>query len=71
MYRGRGEKCGYNKNYAALGFDHLDSYAKSFQLDLRSQPNRRCSVIVEEAKKCALLCSNCHAELCTPDGLME
>jgi predicted HNH restriction endonuclease len=49
----------------------MDSGAKSFQLDLRSLSNRRWSVITEEAKKCILLCSNCHAELHNPGCLME
>ena len=71
MYHGSCESCGYNKNYAALQFHHVDSGAKSFQLDLRSLSNRRWSVISEEVKKCILLCSNCHAELHNPDCLVE
>ena len=70
MYRGCCKKCGYNKNYAALEFHQVDSGTKSFQLDLRSLSNRKWSAVVEEARKCILLCSNCHAELHNPSGLM-
>ena len=71
MYRGCCKNCGYCKNFAALEFHHVNSDSKSFQLDLRSLSNRKWSVIVEEAEKCILLCSNCHAELHNPDCLME
>ena len=56
------ERCGYNKNYSALEFHHLNPKSKKFQLDLRCLSNRRWEVVLEEAKKCILLCSNCHAE---------
>ncbi len=71
MNRGSCEKCGYDRNYAALEFHHVDSDKKFFQLDLRSLSNRKWSVIVKEAEKCILLCSNCHAELHNPACTME
>ena len=71
MYKGCCGKCGYDRKYAALEFHHADSATKSFQLDLRSLSNRKWIVIVEEAKKCILLYSNCHAELHNPTCLME
>ena len=61
------EVCGYNKNYAALEFHHKVPADKSFQLDLRSLSNRSWEAILEEVKKCQLLCSNCHAEHHNPD----
>jgi predicted HNH restriction endonuclease len=61
------EVCGYSRNYAALEFHHTDPASKDFQLDLRSLSNRRWDAILEERKKCLLLCSNCHAELHNPD----
>lgn len=64
------EKCGYDINYAALEFHHKKASEKRFQLDLRSLSNRRWEVISEEAGKCILLCSNCHAELHHPDCLL-
>ena len=71
MNQGACENCGYDRNYAALEFHHLDSDTKSFQLDLRSLSNRKWSVIEKEAKKCILLCSNCHAELHNPGCVIE
>jgi len=61
------ESCGYKTNFSALEFHHVDPKTKSFQLDLRSLSNRRWGAVIEEAKKCRLLCSNCHAELHNPD----
>lgn len=55
-------ECGYCKNYAALSFHHLDPSQKLFQLDFRSCSNHSWESLVEEAKKCQLLCLNCHAE---------
>lgn len=59
--------CKYDKNYAALGFHHIISNNKNFQLDLRSLSNRKWEVILKEAEKCILICSNCHAEVHNPD----
>jgi hypothetical protein len=33
---GRCERCGYERNHAALAFHHLDPTTKSFPVDLRS-----------------------------------
>jgi len=62
--------CGYNKNYAALEFHHNEPLAKEFALDLRSLSNRKWDAIVKESKKCALLCSNCHAEIHNPNCIL-
>lgn len=67
MYGGCCKECGYNRNYAALEFHHTNPELKSFQLDLRSLSNRRWFLVVEEAKKCILICSNCHSELHNPE----
>lgn len=56
------EYCGYNKNYAALEFHHPNPDEKDFQLDIRTLSNRKWGAVMIEAKKCLLLCSNCHAE---------
>jgi hypothetical protein len=40
----------------------LDPSSKRFQLDVRSLANLDWRLISEEAAKCTLLCSNCHAE---------
>lgn len=61
------EKCGYNKNLAALEFHHIKN--KSFQLDMRTLSNNSINVLYEESKKCMLLCANCHRELHNPEML--
>lgn len=58
--------CGYNKNFSALTFHHRDSSTKNFPLDVRNICNRRIESVRDEAKKCDLLCSNCHQELHHP-----
>ena len=54
--------CGYDKTLSALCFHHIDPSTKKFDIsgvsltwDLKR--------IVDEVKKCALLCSNCHFEV--------
>ena len=65
---GKCTKCGYGNNHAALEFHHIEPNRKSFSLDLRSLSNRKWEVVLEEAEKCILLCSNCHAEEHNPDS---
>jgi len=65
------ERCGYDKNFAAMEFHHDDPTKKLFSLDLRSLSNRRWEVILEEVKKCRLLCSNCHAEEHNPECMLK
>lgn len=58
-------KCGYSKNLAALCFHHRDPKIKEFGwVELRL---KKWESIVEELKKCDLLCSNCHNEIHSPD----
>ena len=64
------ERCGYKKNYSALEFHHVKPVSKRFQLDLRSLSNRKWDAVLEEAEKCILLCSNCHAEEHNPDCVL-
>lgn len=54
--------CGYDRCLAALEFHHLDPATKSFALSLRGV-TRSLAKLRQEAKKCVLLCSNCHAEV--------
>lgn len=63
---GKCEKCGYNKNLAALNFHHNDPNFKELKLDIRSMSNNSLEILMEEIKKCKLLCSNCHHELHHP-----
>lgn len=60
---GKCQCCGYDKNLAALTFHHTDPENKSFNLDMRKMTNTKMSSLEEEAKKCQLLCQNCHVEL--------
>ena len=53
-------RCGYDKCRAALHFHHLDPATKAFQV---GNGNRSLARQREEAKKCQLLCANCHAEM--------
>jgi transposase len=54
--------CGYSKCVRALEFHHLDPTTKQFELGYRGC-TRSLASLRAEASKCALLCSNCHAEV--------
>lgn len=64
---GKCQRCGYNRNLAALQFHHKDPTKKIFKLDARSLSGTVIESIYEEFKKCELLCANCHAETHYPD----
>ena len=64
---GKCEKCGYDKNLAALEFHHIDPSIKNFQIDLRVFSNLSNKALEEEISKCILLCANCHREIHNPD----
>jgi hypothetical protein len=59
---GRCMLCGYDRYVGALGFHHLEPVTKRFSLSAlgvaRSLDRARA-----EARKCVLLCANCHAEV--------
>ena len=61
-FGGKCQICGYNKCDAALQFHHRDPNQKSFGISAGGV-TRTWEVLLEEAKKCDLLCSNCHAEV--------
>lgn len=52
--------CSYSKCAKALEFHHLNGEDKLFSLSSRI---RSVAVIIAEAKKCVLLCANCHREV--------
>lgn len=64
-------KCGYNKNMAALEFHHRDERDKSFSLDLRAFSNNSLVKLQSEVNKCDLLCANCHREHHNPETTFE
>jgi transposase len=54
--------CGYNRYIGALHFHHRDSRAKAFGLADRGL-TRSLDEVRAEARKCILLCANCHSEV--------
>jgi len=52
------QRCGYDKYAGALDFHHRDPLTKKFLVG-----NRALSSAVEEARKCDLICANCHREI--------
>ncbi len=54
--------CGYDKNLAALEFNHIDPATKSFGIDMRKLSNANEVILLEEIRKCNVLCANCHRE---------
>ena len=72
---GRGEKeilvdeaggrcclCGYDRCLAALEFHHLDPLEKRLEINAKGT-SLALDTLRAEARKCVLLCSNCHAEV--------
>jgi len=58
---GKCTKCGYNKSIAALDFHHNGpEKEKEISVLLKWVSKQK---ILKEAKKCILLCANCHREL--------
>tara|TARA_Y100000310_G_scaffold344334_1_gene456507 strand:- start:527 stop:934 length:408 start_codon:yes stop_codon:yes gene_type:complete len=54
--------CGYDKYTQVLDFHHLEPDKKEFELGVRDCC-RSIKKIRDEAKKCVLLCANCHREV--------
>ena len=48
------------KHPACLEFHHRDQKAKQFTISIAAQRNWNLERIIEEIKKCDVLCSNCH-----------
>ncbi len=59
---GRCMICGYHRFAGALEFHHLDPMAKRMPLSARGIAYAL-RTLRAEAKKCVLLCANCHAEI--------
>jgi transposase-like protein len=54
--------CGYDRYAGALQFHHLEPGQKAFAIADRGVA-RSLERALEEARKCVLLCANCHAEI--------
>jgi len=62
LFGGQCKLCGYSKYAGALDFHHKNAAEKEFALSVRGLAYSWDSVL-KEAKKCVLLCKNCHAEV--------
>ncbi|MDB5260227.1 MAG: hypothetical protein JWN37_458 [Candidatus Nomurabacteria bacterium] len=62
LFGGKCIVCGYDKYAGALDFHHTDPKNKSFALSVKGLSYSWESILVE-AKKCILVCKNCHAEI--------
>jgi transposase len=61
--------CGYAGSVAALQFHHVDPADKAFAIAGRGV-TRSLSAALAEARKCVLLCANCHAEVEAGDATL-
>jgi predicted HNH restriction endonuclease len=60
IFGGKCSKCGYDKCIDALDFHHEGNKEKSISKLINNNSREK---ILKEAKKCILLCANCHREL--------
>lgn len=58
---GKCVKCGYDRCVAALEFHHTEPEHKDFGIG--KYGTRSLKRLIEETKKCILVCSNCHKEI--------
>ena len=58
LFGGRCTRCSIT-DHRVLDFDHIDPMTKRFSLCVGSM-RKPWETLIEEAKKCQLLCSNCH-----------
>jgi hypothetical protein len=62
QHGGKCKICQYDKCLDALCFHHLDGFEKRGNVSMIIS-DRGFKAAQEEAKKCILICANCHAEL--------
>ena len=53
--------CGYDRCLVNLHFHHVDPAAKQFKVSVSS--GRSLRAYAAEARKCVLVCANCHGEI--------
>jgi hypothetical protein len=58
---GRCTVCGYDRCIVNLGFHHVDPSKKSFAMSAKT--GKSLAAFRKEAKKCVLVCANCHGEI--------
>jgi hypothetical protein len=61
-FGGRCVLCGYDRHPGALHFHHLDPTEKAFGIG-GTGATPSLEKLRQEARKCVLLCANCHAEV--------
>jgi transcription elongation factor Elf1 len=59
---GKCEICGYDKAIQAMDFHHIDPTTKSFAISAVTA-TKSYDTLLNELKKCMLLCANCHREV--------
>ena len=59
---GKCNLCGYDRLQTALEFHHLDPSEKDFSVTGATN-TKRLSLMIEEVRKCILVCANCHREI--------
>jgi 5-methylcytosine-specific restriction endonuclease McrA len=62
MFGGKCAVCGYKKYVGALDFHHINPTSKSFSLSVKGLCYAWNSIL-KEARKCIILCKNCHTEV--------
>lgn len=62
IFGGKCKICGYDKCLTALDFHHLDPKTKDGGISYYISQGYA-NKAIEEAKKCILVCRNCHAEI--------
>ena len=62
-FGGRCTICGYDKTTAALDYHHVDPKEKDKLLCIAMRNGHSWNKIVQEARKCTILCCRCHREL--------
>jgi protein-arginine kinase activator protein McsA len=55
--------CGYCSCIEAMDFHHIDPSTKNFSISQVIANPKKWNVVVEELRRCVLLCSNCHREV--------
>jgi cytochrome c553 len=53
--------CGYDRTVVNLHFHHVDPAKKSFEVNVSR--GKALEAYRQEAKKCVLVCANCHGEI--------
>lgn len=62
LWGGKCQSCGYVGHPSAFDFHHVDPSTKSFNISIGGLTRSKFKSY-EEAKKCVLLCANCHREV--------